>query len=96
MQGPARSAVATKEDAQKKENKPAPEETEDVYYSRSSGLPLKFLDTTAKSKSLPYVPHSDTVLQFEQSAVSKPKASMIDSCTRSQQTFHLGPITEHL
>ena len=51
VQGPARSAVTTKEDAQKKENKPAPDETEDVYYSRSSGLPIKYLDTTAKSKS---------------------------------------------
>ena len=50
MQGPARSSVSKKEDAHKKENEPAPEETEDVYYSRSNGLPLRFLDTSAKSK----------------------------------------------
>ena len=50
VQGPARSSVAKKEDAHKKENKPAPEETEDVYYSRSTGLPVKYLDISAKSK----------------------------------------------
>lgn len=52
VQGPARSSVATKEDVDKKENKPAPEKTEEVYFSRSSGLPLKFLDTSAKSTPL--------------------------------------------
>ena len=49
VQGPARSSVAVKEDADEKENKPAEEKTEDVYFSRSNGLPLKFLDTSAKS-----------------------------------------------
>ena len=58
MQGPARSSVAKKGEGKKKQakvqsaasNQPATEETEDEYYSRSNGLKLRYLDTSAKSE----------------------------------------------
>ena len=57
-QGPARSSVAKKGNAHKKQDNiqsaisknPAPEETEDVYYSRTTGEKLNYLDTSAKSE----------------------------------------------